>query len=113
MGETTAVPGPSLTLITRWQKQPPPQPVKIFIHLTGPGGEIVSQWDGLGAAWEGWQSNAKLLQLAPLPLPPVLPPGDYQSWAGLYHPETGERWLTKGEDRALLFEINVEEERAE
>jgi hypothetical protein len=107
--QETAVAGDSITLRTGWLKQAPPQPVKIFMHLTDASGNIVAQWDGLGAAWEGWRANDGLLQRHTLTIPETAFPGTYQIWAGLYHPGTGERWQTDSGDRILLSELVIEE----
>lgn len=109
----TAVPGATLTLLTRWQKQSPPQPVKLFVHLTGDNGAPVAQWDGLGPAWEGWRDGDVLWQLSILYLPPDLPPGDYQLWLGLYHPQTGERWQTAVGDRLFIATVAIPGGRGE
>lgn len=104
----TAVPGQDLRLSTGWQQAGPPQPVKIFIHLLDSQGEIAAQWDGLGAAWEGWRSGDALLHMHALPLPADLPAGVYKVRLGLYHPQSGTRWVTAvGDDFTSLGEIEL------
>lgn len=81
----------SLQLQTVWRQAAAPQPVKIFVHLLDENGNVVSQWDGLAAAWQGWRNGDTLWQRHDLALPPELPDGVYQLWAGMYHPDSGER----------------------
>lgn len=100
--------GETLEVVTQWSKAAPPQPIKIFIHLTDEAGEIASQWDGLGAPWEGWRDQDILWQSHQLHLAEELAPGNYQLWAGLYEPESGQRWQTATGDRTYLGEIVVE-----
>jgi hypothetical protein len=104
--QLTAVTEDEIALLTLWRQTASPAPVKIFIHLLDEREEIVAQWDGLGAAWEGWRAGDWLVHGHRLTLPPNLPPGDYALWIGLYHPEDGRRWLTDlGTDRYLLTTI--------
>lgn len=91
-----------LRLLTIWQQDGAPQPVKIFVHLRDNQGVIVAQWDGLGAVWEGWRSGATLWQVSPLPRPPA---GIYDLWIGLYEPVSGARWLTAGSDQLYLGQV--------
>lgn len=100
------VDGQGLTVITTWQQEGDPQPVKIFIHVLDEGDEIVAQWDGLGVAWEGWRNGDKLVQVHELRLPEGLPSGSYRLVAGLYHPDTIQRWSSStGADVIELGEI--------
>jgi hypothetical protein len=93
VGET-AVPGQTLTLLTDWTKTSSAAPLKIFIHITDETGDIVAQWDGLGAAWQGWHPQSRLWQRHTIPLPADLPPGQYDIKLGIYEPENGRRLLT-------------------
>jgi hypothetical protein len=104
-GGTTAVPGGELFLSTGWLQQGAPQPLKLFIHLLDAQGEIVAQWDGLGAAWQGWQPGDALLHTHTLPLPADLPAGAYELRLGVYHPESGVRWQTA--DQSDAFSIGT------
>ncbi len=107
----TAVSGQTLTLITHWQQQADPRPVKIFIHLLDADGRIAVQWDGLGAIWQGWRQGDQLQQIHDILLPDDLPPGSYQIRAGLYHPDTGQRWLTEdGSDFVVVDQVEIERE---
>ncbi len=103
------MPGQTLALVTRWEKRSPPQPVKMFVHLLDENGRFITQWDGLGAAWEGWRSGDILQQTHILAIPGDAPPGTYRIWLGLYHPETGARWQTGSSDRYLLGVVEIGE----
>jgi hypothetical protein len=83
-----------IQVITAWRQEGEPVPVKLFVHLLDDSGEIVNQWDGIGAAWEGWREGDTLLQVHELSLPPPLSAGTYRLVAGLYHPDTIQRWRT-------------------
>ncbi|PID86588.1 MAG: hypothetical protein CSB13_03650 [Chloroflexi bacterium] len=105
----TAVSGNTLSFATNWLKQASPQPIKIFIHLVDADGNVVAQWDGLTAPWAGWREDDWLQQNHQLLLPVGTPAGTYTLRAGLYHPETDERWrLPDGTDFIVLAEIVVE-----
>lgn len=102
-------PSEPITLTTSWFKQASPEPISLFIHLVAPDGSIVAQWDGLTAPWEGWRYGDLLSQDHQLTLPENSAAGSYELRAGLYHPETGERWTTPdGTDFILLGELTVE-----
>ncbi len=108
--------GEIFSLETRWLKQAPPTPVKIFIHIVDDAGNIVAQWDGLGAAWEGWREQDVLLQYHQIQFPDTMPAGAHQIWVGLYDPDSGQRWpidtpndnLADGDNRFLLGELNID-----
>ncbi len=100
-------PGGELVLVTAWEQKMRPRPVKMFLHLIAPDGQIISQWDGLGAEWAGWRTDFTLYQLHRLSIPTDLAAGTYGLWAGLYHPDTLQRWMTASGDRILLGEISI------
>lgn len=101
----TWVTGETIRFYTVWHSQARPQPRQIFVHLTDAQGEIISQWDGLDVAWEGWREGDTLWQKHQLTLPTEAPPGPYQLRVGLYHPETWQRWLLPdGRDFFILAE---------
>lgn len=102
-------PAGEVVLLTVWEQETRPQPVKMFIHLTSPDGTIITQWDGLGVMWEGWREGATLYQLHRLTVPPDVSAGIYQLWAGLYHPDTLQRWMTSSGDPVLLGEVRFGE----
>ncbi len=104
----TAVSGQTLSLVTHWRQEADPRPVKIFIHLLDADGRIAAQWDGLGAIWQGWRPGDQLQQIHDVPLPADLPPGSYEIRAGLYHPDTGQRWQTAdGADFVIIGQIEI------
>lgn len=103
-----STPTGEVVLLTSWEQASRPQPVKMFIHLTSPDGAIITQWDGLGVAWEGWREGLTLYQLHRLAVPDAAA-GTYQLWAGLYHPDTLQRWMTSSGDRVLLGEVRFGE----
>lgn len=93
--------------ITTWKQMGEQQPTKIFIHILDGDGNIVAQWDGLAAEWEGWRSGDTLLQLHEISLLDV-PPGTYRIVGGLYNPETLQRWqTTEGQDIIELGTVSV------
>jgi 4-amino-4-deoxy-L-arabinose transferase-like glycosyltransferase len=67
--------------------------VVAFVHVLAPDGTRVAQVDapldqGMFASWQaGQQFDAPL----PVPLPPVLPAGEYRVVLGVYRPEDGAR----------------------
>ncbi len=81
-----------LTVVTVWEQNGEPQPLKIFIHVLGPDGNIIAQWDGLGAVWNGWLEGDGLVQVHAITLPEELHEGDHTIAVGIYDPETGRRW---------------------
>jgi len=96
--------GSSLLLQTAWRQDGPANNLQIFVHALDEDGRIVAQWDGLGAAWEGWLMGDTLLQLHELSWAEETPPAKLV--LGLYNPQTGVRWKTdSGSD---YFEINLQ-----
>lgn len=93
----------SIVLQTAWQQNGPAQPVQIFVHALAEDGRIVAQWDGLGAAWEGWHEGDTLLQMHELSLPEAESMTEVRLVTGLYNPQTDSRWQT--ESGADHFEI--------
>ena len=85
--------GGELTLLTSWETGGARfLSLAMFVHLLDAAGNIVAQDDGLGYPPHTWQPGDRFLQLARLPLPPDLPPGDYTLQFGLYDRATGARW---------------------
>jgi hypothetical protein len=105
----TLAPGSVLDLSTAWLNQSGPQPVKLFVHLVDGNEQLVAQWDGLGAAWEGWRSGDTLLQSHQIWLAPEVAAGSYTLWVGAYHPASFARWQTAaGQDRILVGTVTIE-----
>jgi hypothetical protein len=106
--DQTAVPGQPFTLQTHWFKTSSPEPLQMFIHITNLAGDIVAQWDGLGAKWQGWRPQSLLQQTHTIPLPADLPSGEYDVRVGLYNPENGRRLLTPtGQDSTPLGQLTI------
>ncbi|MEW5986378.1 MAG: glycosyltransferase family 39 protein [Chloroflexota bacterium] len=81
---------------------------RVFLHLVGPDGEIVSQSDGEPADWTrpttGWLPGEIVLDERVLEMPPEQSLAGYSLRAGLYDPATGERLETpEGETAATLL----------
>jgi 4-amino-4-deoxy-L-arabinose transferase-like glycosyltransferase len=78
-----------VAILSLWQARGPVQePLRIFCHLLGDGGEIAAQDDGLGAPPGHWGSGDLIVQVHRI----SPPPGVYQPRIGLYNPQTGDRW---------------------
>ena len=96
--------GSDMVLQTAWRQEGSPQPVQIFVHVVDKEGRIVAQWDGLGAAWEGWRAGDTLLHVHELALPENSTDDALTIVTGLYNPQTGERWLTEsGTDNFVIL----------
>ncbi len=88
-----AVPGGTVALLTYWRvEEPLPEPVKIFMHLTGDSDVPLAQGDGLGSPPRGWAAGDVIVQRHTIPLPADLAPGLYRLQVGLYSPDTMVRW---------------------
>ncbi len=100
--------GQSLRLALYWQRSGPiARPWKVFNQLLGPTGQIVAQNDaqpGLGAyPTDHWQPDEIVTSAFVLPLPPDLPPGNYQLLTGFYDEHSGERLLLAGSRDAVTL----------
>lgn len=103
--------GRAVSVETIWQQQGESVPVHIFIHVVDADGTVVTQWDGLGAAWEGWRPGDVLYQRHTLQLPDGAAEGDYRVVAGLYDPASLQRWQTAaGADVVELARIELSPE---
>ncbi len=80
-------------------------PRNVFAHLLGPDGQIVSQWDGLGVAAEGWREGDTFIQRASLAVPKDILPGEYGLEVGMYNPETMQRLPVIEQGQALTDRI--------
>jgi hypothetical protein len=99
--------GETLTAITTWRQEGSPQPVKIFVHILNENGDLVAQWDGLNAAWEGWRKGDTLIHAHAIDVS-GLSPGDYRVMTGLYDPESLQRWRSiSGMDLIELGTVTV------
>ena len=89
-------PGQPLRLTLYWQALAPlPHDYTVFVHLRNADGGTVAQADHrpLGNMYPTtlWPVGETIREGSDLPLPPDLPPGNYELWTGLYLLETGER----------------------
>ncbi|MCZ7567178.1 MAG: hypothetical protein M5U01_01080 [Ardenticatenaceae bacterium] len=91
-----------------------PADYKVFVHLTATDSPVpLAQSDGdPGAGYtptSRWLAGELIPDLRHLMIPPDLPPGAYDLWAGLYDLQTGERLpvAERGDGRVLLGTITV------
>jgi hypothetical protein len=80
---------------------------RVFLHLIGPDGTLITQSDGEPAQWQrpttGWLPGEIIRDSHQLTLPPDLLPGPYTLLAGLYDPLTGERLGVEGGETAVVI----------
>jgi 4-amino-4-deoxy-L-arabinose transferase-like glycosyltransferase len=113
--------GPSLTVRMLWEAEGQPQgEYTAFVHLVEPGGDPVAGFDrppaDHGFATPYWRQGDRFLSDYTLALPPGLPAGGYQLWAGLYRSDSqGSLRLPVQDadrpalhDRVLLGTIEIE-----
>jgi hypothetical protein len=95
-------PGDALDLFTYWKViQPITPPLKIFVHVSAPDGQIVAQWDGLDVNLGTLEAHDVFVQRHRLVLPSGLLPGPYRMSIGAYHPDSGARLQAQLGDRAV------------
>lgn len=100
--------GRAIETLTIWRQGGAPRPIQLYVHVLDQSGQLVAQWDGLSAAWEGWRPGDTLMQLATVTLPDSAPPGAYRVVAGLYDPLTNQRWrFADGQDGVELGQFTV------
>jgi len=84
----------------------------VFLHLRGPGGEMVAQSDGVPAGWTrpttGWLPGEVVVDERVLALPAALPGGVYTLSAGLYDPDSGQRLTAPDGTDALPLPVRLE-----
>ena len=103
-------PGMSLPVVLTWSaSQRPAADLTAFVHLIGPDGSLVAQYDKTPLdgfyPTTGWTPETVLTDNYMLQLPDTLPPGRYRLDAGWYDAATGARVLTEeGNDAAVLAE---------
>lgn len=96
-----------LAVTFTWQAEATPQTdYQIFIHLIDSSGQVVAQTDGQPANWARptttWQPGETIIDRHAL-WPGALSGGQYTLIAGLYHPASGERLLTKTGDHFITL----------
>jgi hypothetical protein len=93
-------------VLTAWRVTAPPDGRRtIFVHLLAPDGQIVTQWDGLDVAVEGWQPGDTFVQRVSLSLPKDLPAGKYWIQLGVYNPTTTKRLPVFIQDRQITDRV--------
>ena len=100
-------PGDVVPLTLFWQSQSPvEQDYNVFVHLLDGSGQLVAQSDsspvGSARPTSGWGEGEEIVDRRGLPLPDLLPPGEYELRVGMYLPATGERLLLIGTGGELL-----------
>jgi hypothetical protein len=106
-------PGTSLTVTLAWRAEVEMDvSYRVFLHLLGPGGELVAQSDGEPADWArpttGWLPGEVVLDERVLTVPAGAELGEYVLQAGMYTLEGGRLRTAEGSDIALLTGITVE-----
>ena len=94
--QTRYAAGDTLHLLLVWEPlQPLSQDYKVFVHVAGPDGRPVAQWDGLPglntARTSQWPAGEPFRDHVLLTLPADAPAGEYALLAGMYDGETGAR----------------------
>ena len=89
-------PGETVQITLRWQALRPVQNrLSVFVHLIGPGGEMVAQDDGEPARGNRptptWAAGEVISDAHALTLPPGAAAGEYRVRVGLYLPGPNER----------------------
>lgn len=101
-----------LALLTFWQVQtPPPNDLKLFIHILNEQGELVTQYDGLDVQSRGLLPGDEIVQHHIFTLPPDLPAGEYSFSLGVYDAQTLQRLTVPtvrgNEDNLNIFRLRI------
>jgi hypothetical protein len=99
-------PGQDLTLTLYWRaKTDESDWFKVFTHLIGSNGQLLSQHDSVPASGSvptsQWLEGEVITDRHVIPVPTDALPGDYTLYAGMYSPDTGERLPARGTDKTL------------
>jgi len=91
-------PDQDLTVTLYWQAQAPGSAwFKVFTHLVGPDGTLLSQHDSQPAEGTAptsqWLAGEVIIDRHIIPIPADAPGGECTLYAGMYSPDTGERLL--------------------
>jgi hypothetical protein len=84
------LPGDTLAVTLIWQAiQSPQQGYTVFVHLTRPGGGLISQHDGLPAngtrPTDTWSPGDQITDDHQFAIPSDTPPGEYWLQVGMYN----------------------------
>lgn len=101
--------GNSVAAELLWRVEKPVEDdLTVFVHLYGPGGELVAQADGYPIAGMApfwlWPAGQNLEDQRRLSLPPDAAAESYSIGIGLYNPATGERLSVS--DRNGTWQVN-------
>lgn len=102
-----AVPAGELRVELQWSAlSDTPVDYKVFVHLLGPDGRLVTQADGTPVygfyPTSSWKPGDFIQDVHTLTVPPELPAGEYRVSVGLYDPESDQRLpVFDREDREL------------
>jgi hypothetical protein len=103
-------PGTVLAVLTYWRvEEPPPTPLRTFVHLIGESEIPLAQHDSLGSPPHGWAPGDLIVQKHAISLPADLPLHQYHLQLGVYDPATGIRLPVLSADRLLLYSFEVTE----
>ncbi|HLG74443.1 MAG TPA: hypothetical protein VK009_28825, partial [Chloroflexota bacterium] len=100
--------GQDLTVQLQWRALAPfSQNYTVFVHVLDSASHVVAQRDSQPLNGQlptlRWLPGQVLNDSYTLPLPPSLPPGEYQLELGMYLQATGQRLaLEDGTDRLLI-----------
>ena len=107
-------PSQGLDVLTYWRVDGPiTPPLKIFVHLLDPQGNIRGQDDNFGAAVRMLESGDLVIQHHPIKIAADAPAGTYRLEVGLYNPDTLDRFQAHPSalpsvDRIFLSTFEIE-----
>ena len=103
-------PGDQVSVQTNWWViKPVDSPVlKSFVHVLNEQNQVVVGDDRFEVNAASLQADDYIAQFSRVTLPPDLAPGQYQIEVGLYHPDTGRRFvLPDGRDHTFIIPLEV------
>jgi len=97
----------TLTVTLTWRSETETDAsYRVFVHLIGPEGSLVTQSDGIPAQWTrpttGWVPGEYVSDVHNLVVPSDAPVGAYRLATGLYAPEHGRLTTADGADAAQI-----------
>lgn len=115
MEPQTAVlrPGEAFTVSVVWRAEATVEiSYRAFVHLIGPGGELVAQSDAVPGGWArpttGWLPGEYVLDVHRLVIPPDAPGAAYALRAGLYDPRGGRLTAPDGAESVRIMTVTLE-----
>jgi hypothetical protein len=106
-------PATTFTVTLAWQGQTElTASQRVFLHLLGPDGDLLTQSDGEPANWTrpttGWAPGEIVMDQRVLTIPGDAVSGEYTLLTGLYNPANGERLaLPDGATTVFLNTLQV------